>query len=147
LPPLFFLTAPPTSGIYTLSLHDALPICVIADEIAGLTVFGGDFGEARAVGAFAVANDEDQVGLGREGTYGGLAVRCGVTDVGGGRSLNLWETLFECVDDFLAILDAEGGLRDVGDFVLVLDVKIGNFILGDHEPDVFGRPAHGADGL
>src|SRR5690606_42071509 len=84
LPPLFFLTAPPTSGIYTLSLHDALPICVIADEIAGLTVFGGDFGEARAVGAFAVANDEDQVGLGREGTYGGLAVRCGVTDVGGG---------------------------------------------------------------
>src|SRR5690606_41681319 len=29
--PLFFLTDPPTSAIYTLSLHDALPISLLAD--------------------------------------------------------------------------------------------------------------------
>src|SRR5437868_15278111 len=33
---LFFFNAPPTPEIYTLSLHDALPICRQAGEGAGL---------------------------------------------------------------------------------------------------------------
>src|SRR5205814_10010081 len=34
-PPLFLFTAPPTTAIYTLSLHDALPISRAGDPRAG----------------------------------------------------------------------------------------------------------------
>src|SRR5437762_12761132 len=40
LSPLFFFNDPPTTEIYTLSLHDALPICTSRMLMSGETVIG-----------------------------------------------------------------------------------------------------------
>src|SRR5436305_11866357 len=44
----FFFNDPPTTEIYTLSLHDALPICVRPDPLCGSGIWGGGHpGERR----------------------------------------------------------------------------------------------------
>src|SRR5690348_18282020 len=43
---LFFFNDPPTTEIYTLSLHDALPICVV--HVAGVELVEGGVTRRRA---------------------------------------------------------------------------------------------------
>src|SRR5204863_8947906 len=53
----FFLSAPPTSGIYTLSLHDALPICVVIEG----DIAPAERDERAPLPAPAAADVEEQV--------------------------------------------------------------------------------------
>src|SRR5207249_10349190 len=68
---LSFFPATPTSYFYTLSLHDALPICGIASALAGgamSKLFGG--GQKAASGGIqgdVLATDNNTVGMGDAG--------------------------------------------------------------------------------
>src|SRR5438876_8704424 len=46
LSPFFFFNDPATTEIYTLSLHDALPICRRADQQIGRLAFGDALGDS-----------------------------------------------------------------------------------------------------
>lgn len=90
----------------------------------------GDFSEAHAVAAVAAADHEDHVAAWGELADGVLAVGGGVADVAAGRLFDVGKRLLEGVDDDGGVVGAEGGLREVDEFVCVFDVQMGN---------VFGR--------
>lgn len=102
----------------------------VVEEFGVGTDVLGDFGEAHAVAAVAAADHEDHVAARGELADGVLAVGGGVTDVAAGRLFDVGERLLEGVDDDGGVIGAEGGLREVDEFVCVFDVQVGN---------VFGR--------
>src|SRR5438874_8795279 len=77
LVPFFFFNDPATTEIYTLSLHDALPISTLSesfiiDKITGTTLSNGD----RAERAVAIAQDRKSTRLNSSHVEISYAVFC-----------------------------------------------------------------------
>lgn len=105
----------------------------------------GKFGEPATVGTVLASEDQDDIGQGGQLGDGFLAIRGGVADVVFGRGFDRGKSLLESRDHSGSLLDAEGGLRQVGYFLAVGEGDLVDFLRSFDEEDMVGGFPHRAD--
>ena len=126
--------APAVRPTTSASLHPfGLQLAAVRDQVARDAFLGADLAQPVGIGGVLRADHQDHVDQLGEVAHGRLAVLRRVADVARLGPDDVGELALQRLDDALGVVDAERGLRHIGDRRIGRDVELVDFLLVLHQ--------------